>query len=381
MKKKKVSPARADDLVRSVFVGRSVLKNKLYARIDKLAFVSTLCEKADNSVLWNRIFGLSECGRYQIKKRKAGKQECSGLYQSVIEVRQNGSSKDHPLLMAIYFKPTAKKTRKRGTDGMVYHERGAIRFEFSPQHYKSDEITNFILWLGEKSQLGDMLYQLLKNAWITRIDYALDIVGMYLHDYYLSLSGASTGEVYDPDNGMHGLRIGNANLIASCYEKVDVRELSQKEFKRASLLELDFNEYRDFLRIELRLLPRKGDLRLGSLNHMENLPKRLAFYNKALRKDKRLDPMFASLLDQGMSIPQARCVYKPSSVVNGKAVSTNKKQAMKRLERCLKKHQVRLFDAECLWNNLSKVIDKIGIVGMPQYWDEKIRNKWLEKRR
>lgn len=180
---------------------------------------------------------------------------------------------------------------------------------------------------------------------------------------------------------MHGLRIGNANLIASCYEKVDVRELSQKEFKRASLLELDFNEYRDFLRIELRLLPRKGDLRLGSLNHMENLPKRLAFYNKALRKDKRLDPMFASLLDQGMSIPQARCVYKPSSVVNGKAVSTNKKQAMKRLERCLKKHQVRLFDAECLWNNLSKVIDKIGIVGMPQYWDEKIRNKWLEKRR
>ncbi|ECC8923449.1 hypothetical protein DUQ00_10185 [Salmonella bongori] len=377
--KKKVSAERVDDLMRSVFVGRSVLMDKLYARIDKLSFVSTLFEKAEKRMLWDRLTQLSTDDRYQIRKHKAGKNECSGLYRNVVEVRLNSCPEDYPLLMVIHFKPTAKNLRRPGNDGMVYRERGAVRCEFSPQNYPSYEITRFILWLGEEAQLGDMIYQVLNKAWVTRVDYALDIVGMRLRDYYLRLSDVSTGEVYDSDNGMEGLRMGNANLIAACYEKVDVRDLSKREFSRASLLELDSREYRDFLRIELRLSPRKEDLRLRDIGNMANLIKRLAFYNTALREDKRLDPAFVALLDMGMGIPQARSGYKPSSVINGKAVSTNKKQALKRLERLLLKYQEELFDADKLWDKLPELISKLGIIGQPQYWSKKPRDKWLNR--
>lgn len=377
---KKVSVERVDDLTRSVFSGRTVSRKKIYSRLDKVSLVSTFSEKSEMRKLWESLIQLSSNDCYQIKKHPAGENECSGLYQNVIEVRLKNRPEGHPLLMTIHFKPTAKNRRVLKGNDMICHERGAVRFEFSPQHYEPDELTDFVVWLGEEEQLGELSYQVLKNAWITRVDYALDIVGMRLRDHYLSLSGVSSGEVYDPDNGMEGLRIGNASLIAACYEKVDVRELSKREFNEASLLELNSSEYRDFLRIEMRLHPKKRDLYLKDLGNMQNLPKRLKFYNKALREDKKLDPEFASLLDQGMSIPQARTRYIPLSQINGKEVSSDKKNANKRLDNLLVKYEVELFDAEKLWGKLPKIIDNLGLIGKPQYWNVKLRNKWLGKK-
>lgn len=378
MSKKIVSQKRVDDLRQSVHVGSTLSGHPIYARVDKLALVSELGTDGNNA-LFARLFALKSRSRspYGIEYHKVAKGECGDLYQSVAEIRIRDKPKGHPAALMIYFKPTSKQ--HGGKQGIT--QRGAIRMELSPQHYSADELTQLILWLGKEERLGKYLYHTLEKAWITRVDYALDIVDMRLDDFYISLARASTGEVYDSDNDMEGIRIGSpkSTLYVAGYEKVDVSDLSDEERYQATLVELEYKQYREFLRLELRLSPEKGELPLKQVNEMMNLPSRLAFYSKQLREDKRLDPALARLLDKGMSIPQAWRKHVLSSVVNGESVSTAKKQAKKRFNRLLVKYEVELFDAEALWDKLPEVIGRLGILGKPQYWKHKNRIKWLNK--
>ncbi|EDQ6205880.1 hypothetical protein HX70_001250 [Salmonella enterica subsp. enterica] len=378
MSKKKVSKARVDNLRHSVFMGSTSLGHPMYARVDKLAFVSELGADG-NKALFTRLFALKIRSRspYSVEYHKAAKDECGDLYQSVAEIRIRDKPEGHPAALMIYFKPTSKQ--HGGKQGAT--QRGAVRMELSPQHYSSDELTQLFLWLGKKGRLGRHLYYALEKAWITRVDYALDIVGMWLGDFYISLARASTGEVYDSDNDMEGIRIGSpkSTLYVAGYEKVDVSDLSDEERYQATLVELEYKQCREFLRLELRLSPEKGELPLKQVNEMVNLPSRLAFYSKQLREDKRLDPVLASLLDKGMSIPQAWRGHTPSPVVNGEPVSTVKKQAKKHFNRLLVKYEVELFDAEALWDKLPEVIERLGILGKSALWQLDIRKKWLSK--
>lgn len=372
MSKKKVSKERVDNLRHSVSMGSTSLGHPMHARLDKLALVSELGADG-NKALFARLFALKRCFGlpYSVEYHKAAKDECGNLYQSVVKIRIR--DKGHSPALMIFFKPTSKQ--HGGKQGIT--QRGAIRMELSPQHYSADELTQLLRWLGKKGRLGKYLYRVLKKAWITRVDYALDIVGMRLCDFYISLARAGTGEVYDSDNGMEGMRIGSpkSTLYVAGYEKVDVSDLSDEERYQATLVELEYKQYREFLRLEMRLSPEKGELPLRQVNRMMNSPSRLAFYSKQLREDKRLDPALANLLDKGMSIPQAWRKHVPSSVVNGESVSTAKKQAKKRFNRLLVKYEVELFDAEALWDKLPEVIERLGILGKPQYWKHKNRIK------
>ncbi|EAB9500316.1 hypothetical protein DL160_10050 [Salmonella enterica subsp. enterica serovar Typhimurium] len=378
MNKKIVSKKRVDDLRQSARMGSTSLGHPMYARLDKLALVSELGADGNNA-LFACLFALKSRSRspYSVEYHEAMKDECGDLYQSVVKIRISDKPEGHPAALMIYFKPTSKQ--HGGKQGIT--QRGAIRMELSPQHYSADELTQLLLWLGKKGRLGKYLYRVLKKAWITRVDYALDIVDMRLCDFYISLARAGTGEVYDSDNDMEGMRIGSpkSTLYVAGYEKVDVSSLNDEERYQATLVELEYKQCREFLRLELRLSPEKGELPLKQVNKMVNLPSRLAFYSKQLREDKRLDPALASLLDKGMSIPQAWRGHKPSPFVNGKSVSPDKKQANKRFSRLLVKYEVELFDAEALWDKLPRVIERLGILGKPQYWKYENRIKWLSK--
>lgn len=380
MTNKTVSKKRIDVLLRkSIFMQLTSLGHKMYARLDKLSFVSDLSEE-DNEELFNRLGEMKTAHIYSIKNRKASKGECGGLYHCVVEIRLACKWKGHPVALVIYYRPTAKQ--QGGTSGIT--QRGAVRMELSPQHYTAAELTALFLWLGKVVRLGRHLYLALKKAWITDVHYALDIVGIRVRDFYLSLSGARTGKVFEPDYGMEGIRIGSAKskYHASCYEKVDILNAdNEEEYLQQTIIKLTCGEYRDFVRFELRLSPGKGKLPLTSINDMENLPSHLNIYGRGLRKDKLLDPAFAALLDKGMSISQAFSEHKPSAMVNGQSVSPTKKQASKRLFRLLVKYKVELFDANVLWNKLPLVTDKLGILAQPQYWAFKHRKKWLESRK
>lgn len=379
MSDKIVSWQRIDDLLsKSISMRLTSLGHEMYTRLDKLAFVSDLTEE-DNEALFKRLGEMKTTQIYSIKNRKVAKGECGGLYHRVVEIRVSCMPKGHPVALVIYYRPTPKQQRKTS----VVTQRGAVRMELSPQHYTGAELTTLFLWLGKKERLGRYLYRALKKAWITDVHYALDIVGVYLNDFYLSLKGARSGKVFDPDNGMEGIRIGSpkSKCHASCYEKVDVVNSEDRGiYGQPNLLVLEYGQYRNFVRFELRLSPGKGELLLKHINKMENLLSRLTFYSRELRNDQRLDPALAVALDKGMSISQAFSEHKPSPVVNSKGVRTTKKQAGKRLDRLLKKYRVPLFDAEAIWDRLPLVLDTLGILSQPQHWELKHRQKWLKSR-
>lgn len=65
-------------------------------------------------------------------------------------------------------------------------------------------------------------------------------------------------------------------------------------------------------------------------------------------------------------------------LLTGNLSAQLKKQAKKRFNRLLVKYEVELFDAEALWDKLPEVIERLGILGKPQYWKYENRIKVVE---
>ncbi|HEE9967489.1 TPA: hypothetical protein R8G41_004523 [Citrobacter freundii] len=116
-----------------------------YGSIDKIAWVTDMHDWQENQKLSQRLFGLASDECYLIKVRPAGKYECGGHYRHVVEIRQKGQSRKHPVLMVLHFTPTSS-------------QRGFLRAELSPQHYSPLQITDLFVWLGRKGRIGKYLY-------------------------------------------------------------------------------------------------------------------------------------------------------------------------------------------------------------------------------
>ncbi|QWT40911.1 hypothetical protein [Dickeya dadantii] len=365
--KKILNRERVDNLTHSVSLGHSCVGHSCLARLDKLALVIDLHSRRQNKKLVKRLFGLQSGSHYMVKCRPAGSEECGGLYRSVVEIRLASKVAKHPLILAIHFAPTGK-------------DRGVVRMELSPQHYAAAEITDLFIWLGRKGRLGKYLYKGLRGAWVTTIHYALDVMELKLHDYLISISKVHDGKFNDLHGEQEGLRLGSTALVLSAYEKVNAPTLSVEERCATAQLELNEHQFEGFLRLELRLSPGKQKLMLGNLSQLDNLVSRLAFYDRKLLQDCRLDPDFVQRLER-VPVPKARATFLPADTLNGKAVSPSKKAAKKRVDKVMKEYRVELFEAKAVWSHLPQVLEKLGILDQPQYWEFKHRLKWLESRK
>ncbi|EBH1514797.1 hypothetical protein CBX60_02785 [Salmonella enterica subsp. enterica serovar Pensacola] len=340
----------------------------MYGGLDKLACVTDMHGWKKNLELKQRLLGLVSSGDYLIKVRPAGRDECGGHYRWVVEIRLKAKSRKHPILLAIHFDPTS-------------NQRGFQRMELSPQHYSAKQITDLFVWLGRKGRIGKYLYRGLRNAWITTIHYALDVVGMKLHDYLIRLVGARGGDFNDLHGEQEGLRLGSTTIVASIYEKADAPGVATERRYEQAVLLLDEQQFRRFLRLELRLSPGKKKLMLNNLLSMENLVSKLAFYDRNALVDSELEPDFSRLLREYVPYPVARADYQPSATLNGKQVSSAKKAADKRVDKLMERYRVELFDSEAVWAMLPLVVEKLGILAQPQYWQFEHRQKWLQLRR
>lgn len=356
---------RVTSLLGKVPLGVNSVGQSVYGGLDKLAWVTDMHGRKKNLELKQRLLGLISDGDYLIKVRPAGKDECGGHYRWVLEIRLKDKTRRHPVLLVIQFDPTNS-------------QRGFMRVELSPQHYSAQQITDLFVWLGRKGRIGKYLYRGLRNAWITTIHYALDVVGMKLHDYFIGLACVRKGKFNDLHGKEEGLRLGSTTVVASVYEKVDAPEISTEKRYEQTLLMLEENQFRRFLRLELRLSPGKKKVLLSNLLRLDNLVSKLAFYDRNALTDPELETDFARLLREGIPYPVARATYQPSAVLNGKPVSPTKKAADKRVDKVMSQHRVELFDSESIWAMLPLVVEKLGILTQPQYWQPDLRQKWLQ---
>lgn len=357
-----------DNLKKSIAIPHELGHYEMMHRIDKISIVGDL-EIDDTNELFDRLNKMKGSRFYSIRRRKTKSKYIKKLYRYQVKVKNKYNPKQ---AFMIYYKPTEMDFKKKDK----YEGRGAVRFEFSPQHFTVDDINKLVLYLGKKKRLGKYLYKLLKSAWVTRIDYALDIYDMRLSDYHIGFKGACCGERYSSEGEFQGQRLGSnkSEYHASCYEKLDVGDdldsLSDEELQLIITNWREIQDYRRFLRIETRYKPRSKALLLRDIRNLHNLLERIGFYKKPLcTKEGDLD---WELLLSGMILPELR------NYVN----KTNPKEAkkiLKRLDNRLKNNQVDLFDKDEIWCDFHLLVEKLGILGVPALWQKNQREEWARK--
>lgn len=227
------------------------------------------------------------------------------------------------------------------------------------------------MWLGSEPLLGEYLFKLLKSAWVTRIDYALDTYGLNIDDYFIHLKSASKGKVNkNSSDGGYGINLGsrNSEVYASVYTKCDVgddiSDIAEEVDELGNVL-VDVEQYPKFLRIELRYQPKKQKLLLSKINNMTNLLEKVIFIDtKVISELSALVPDYKEL-----TLPEIKAYIKekyPSKV-------------LKKFDRLLEKHHVNLINNKKLWGKLYLLIDKLGILGVPALWQKKLREEWVLK--
>ncbi|MCS3434034.1 hypothetical protein [Klebsiella sp. BIGb0407] len=364
---------RLDNLGLSIPINDQSGNHPMTHRFDKLSVVGNV-ENIHLEDLYDMLRRLKSDDFYCIRHGKTTCQHIKELYcyQVVINSRINKKQ-----VLVIYYKPTKKDFK--AANG--YEGRGAIRLEISPQHFLAEDITKLIVYLGKKNRLGKHIYQFMKKAWITRIDYALDIYSMRLSDCHIGFKASRDGKHY-PNNGeLQGLRLGSpeSEYHMACYEKLDVgddleslKALDDEKLEMIISNWCDNKDYRQFLRLEVRYKPKGKKLLLRELHNLHNLLERIQFYRKPLMI-KGLDLNYEELLSR-LTLPELRIYIQDTNPYNAKSL-------LKQLDNSLKNNRVDVFNKDEIWCGLHLLIGKLGILGKPQYWGAENRKKWLLKQR
>ncbi|EPS9066829.1 hypothetical protein [Providencia stuartii] len=365
-----ISKIQLDNLNASVMIDNQLNNYQMMHRFDKLSVVGNI-QNNELEVFYNKLNSLKSDEHYIVKRCVSKDENIKKLYIHQVSIISRYKKKQ---VLVINYMPTKIDLKKTP----IYKGRGEIKMEVSPQHYSTGEMTQLFVYLGKKKRLGKYLYQLLKEAWITRIDYALDIYNMRLSDYHIGYLAARSGEHYPNERELQGLKLGShkSEYHLSCYEKLDVgddlvslNELPDEELQIEISNWRDIQHYRQFLRLEVRYKPRNKRLLLRNLHSLHNLLERVHFYKKPLIINKG-DLDWEALLS-GMTLPELRQYIKDTYLDTSETL-------LKRLERRLKSNQIDIFNQDDLWCDLHLLIDKLGILGKPQYWQLKYRQKWLE---
>ncbi|MEZ2895443.1 hypothetical protein [Providencia rettgeri] len=369
-----ISKVQLDNLNKSILASKVNDGYQMKHRFDKLSVVGNI---HDNELddFYNRLNQLKSDDHYIVKLGKSKDGDIKNLYLQQVSIRSRHNKKQ---VFVISYMPTKMDFKKTAE----YKGRGVIRIEVSPQHYSAEDITQLIIYLGKKKRLGKYVYQLLKAAWITRIDYALDIYNMRLSDYHIGFLAARSGERYPNEGELQGQKLGShkSEHHLSCYEKLDVgddlvslNELPDDELQIEIANWRDIQHYRQFLRLEVRYKPRKKRLLLRNLHSLHNLLERVQFYKKPLLA-KKGDLDWEALLSS-RTLPELRKYIKKLYP---------KKEADRLIDSFvdgLENNQINVFNQDDLWCDLHLLIDKLGILGKPQYWQLKHRQMWLESQK
>lgn len=349
-----MSAKRIDDLTYSCEVGRNVMGQLIKARFDKLSIVST-CGSNISKLIDERIEKIDGTAKYTVERRSSTG-DMGKYYRSEVFIR---SKRNRNQYLLINFHPTGKG------------KRGEFRFEFSPQHFRKKELNALFMWLGSEPLLGEYLFQLLKSAWVTRIDYALDTYGLNIDDYFIHLKSASKGKVNkNSSDGGFGINLGsrNSEIYASVYPKCDVgKDISDvvEEVDELGNVLVDVEQYPKFLRIELRYQPQKQKLLLRKINNMPNLLEKVIFI------DTKVTSELAVLVSdyKVRTLPEIRAYIKEKYP----------KKVVKKLDRLLKKHHVELIDHQKVWDQLYILKYDLAILGNDALWQKNLREKWARK--
>lgn len=330
------------DFCCSLDIGRNNKEKRLKMRTDKLTVVSRFDNSSERKKTYTKLKKMrqNKFKKYRVQyiRNIEGKP-----YRKALLVR--GKKKHSPVLLRIDYSPINRNT-------------GGVRLDFRPQHMVPQKIDHLLSWIDRR--LGGIFYQLLARAWVTQIDVAIDAYNCKLDDYIWGLDRSGKTAYFDKEDGLPGLRIGSCRSLLHilCYEKVDANSSRKLIFReRAKFININFDEYQQFLRIEARYRPnakptsKKGNvLMLAHLSEMRNPFKRLRVYSKDLGNE---------LLERGFlcTLPDAPSIAEMKRYM---MATMQCSRLPRKVDRLIAEHEIDLFDKHTVWTQWSCCVAQLS---------------------
>ena len=326
----------------SLDIGMNTRDQKLKIRVDKLSVVSQFDENIEMKKTYSNLETLKHDKKRKYRVSYIPTKERNPYHKALL-IR--GKKKKSPVLLRIDYIPKSRNT-------------GEIRLDFRPQHLASKKIDHLLSWLDR--QLGEIFYQLLGRAWITQIDVALDVYKCKLDDYIWGLERSGKTAYFDKEDGLPGLRVGSCRSLLHilCYGKVDANSGRKLIFReRAKFININFDEYQQFLRIEARYRPnakptsKKGNvLMLAHLSEMRNPFERLRVYSKDLG-DELLERGFLCMLPHAPSIAEMKRYMLATMQCS---------RLPRKVDRLIAEYEIELFDKRTVWEQWSRCVAQLS---------------------
>lgn len=326
----------------SLDIGMNTRDQKLKIRVDKLSVVSQFDENTEMKKTYSNLETLNHDKKRKYRVSYIPTKERNPYHKALL-IR--GKKKKSPVLLRIDYIPKSRNT-------------GEIRLDFRPQHLASKKIDHLLSWLDR--QLGEIFYQLLGRAWITQIDVALDVYKCKLDDYIWGLERSGKTAYFDKEDGLPGLRVGSCRSLLHilCYGKVDANSGRKLIFReRAKFININFDEYQQFLRIEARYRPNakptsKKDnvLMLAHLSEMRNPFERLRVYSKDLG-DELLVRGFLCMLPHAPSIAEMKRYMLATMQCS---------RLPRKVDRLIAEYEIELFDKRTVWEQWSRCVAQLS---------------------
>lgn len=330
------------DFCCSLDIGMNTRDQKLKMRVDKLCVVSQFDENNQMNITYAKLKRMShkEFKQYRVQyiRNKDGKP-----YRKAVLIR--GKKRYSPVLLRIDYSPINRNT-------------GGIRLDFRPQHMASTKIDHLLSWMNRR--LGGIFYQLLARAWVTQIDVALDIYDCKLDDYIWGLDRSGKTKYFNKEHGLPGIRVGSYRsfLHFLCYGKVDATSGRKLVFReRAKFININFDEYHKFLRIESRFRPgakptsKKGSaLMLAHILEMKNPFERLKVYSKELGNEL-LSRQYLYALPNAPSIARMKHYMLEDMHCS---------RLPRKVDRLIAEYEIDLFDKHTVWTQWSRCVAQLS---------------------
>ncbi|HHZ8371995.1 TPA: hypothetical protein ACWMLN_003080 [Enterobacter hormaechei] len=330
------------DICDSLKIGSDIENNPLKIRIDKLTIVSNLPKEKHKGNLYSRlkIIRNSKESHYSIKFLK-NKDETPFRY--ALLVRLNNAFT--PMILRIDYSPINEKT-------------GCIRFDFRPQHLSAEEMDGVFEWLrlhfGKK-----IMDELMKKAWITQVDVAIDAYSRNLHDYIWHFFRAGKSDYYESKFSFPGIRIGSSRSVCHilCYEKIIKDKILKANITNRKFIRVDIDSYKKFLRIEFRYRPNakpsnknSNHLLLQNILAMPNPLNRLSVYSKEL-------PLRLLSMGYITKIPVEPTIL---ALLEDIKINTKSQRISPKIKNIIEANKINLFDSTLLWSKWEECVRRLG---------------------
>ena len=242
----------------------------------------------------------------------------------------------------------------------ISKDRSFLKLKLSPQHWNVTELNSMLFFIF--GFIHRKAIKLLNQAYISRIDLAIDRDAHLMSDVIIGFYGVRSGRITS-HNALYGLKLGGdtSRFCLSVYEKYTFTGDKAPKGVSKNIVRVKDEDVIPFTRFEIRRRPKKNELLLSDLNSMTEFVSKLHIYDReAVLSRSRTHVGFKQGI-QSMTLPEVWKSYYADTSREGRA----KKRKMQKV---LTSNKLD-FGLERVWECWSECISKLGLLAHPDQWN------------